>query len=122
MAYFISIVKGGGLSPYSRVTHGRSLSRFVASIAQVPVRLNAQLGGVSMVAVVLGLDVVARVRRFGLGNASSEELMSGRLRPVFGGMDSSAARGALLACFLGGIMTVLCCISTFVLYILYVGS
>ena len=37
-------------------------------------------------------------------------------------MDSSAARGALLACFLGGIVTVLCCISTFVLYILYVGS
>ena len=86
------------------------------SIVQVPGRLNAQLGGVSMVAVVLGLDVVARVRRFGLGNASSEELMSGRLRPVFGGMDSSAARGALLACFLGGIVTVPCCISTFVLY------
>jgi hypothetical protein len=49
-------------------------------------------------------------------------LVSGRLRPVFGGMDSSAARGALLACFLGGIVTVLCCISTFVLYILFVGS
>ena len=110
------------MSPYSRLSHGRSLSRFFVSIVQVPVRLNAQLGGVSIVAVVLGLDIVARVGRFGLGNASSEELVSGRLRPVFGGMDSSAARGALLACFLGGIVTVLCCISTFVLYILFVGS
>ena len=96
------------------MTHGRSLSRFVASISQVPVRLNAQLGGVSMVAVVLGLDVVARVGRFGLGNASSEESVSGRLRLVFGGMGLSAARGALLACFLGGIVPVLYCISTFV--------
>ena len=84
------------------------------SIVQVPVMLNAQLGGVSMVAVVLGLDVVARVRRFGLGNASSEESVSGRLRLVFGGMGLSAARGALLACFLGGIVPVLYCISTFV--------
>jgi len=98
------------------VSHGRSLSRLVASIAHVPVRANAQLGGVSMVVVVLGLDVVARVRRFGLGNASSEELVSGRLRLVFGGMGSSAARGALLVRFLGGIVPVLYqyCISTFV--------
>ncbi len=100
------------MSPYSRLSHGRSLSRFFVSIVQVPVRLNAQLGGISIVAVVLGLDVVARVGRFGLGNASSEELVSGRLRSVFREMDSSAARGALLACFLGGIVTVLCCIST----------
>jgi hypothetical protein len=103
LAYFISIVNGGGLSPYSRLSHGRSLSRFFVSIVQVPARLNAQLGGDSMVAVVLGLDVVARMGRFRLGNASSETLASGRLRLVFGGIDSSAARGALLACFLGGI-------------------
>ena len=77
--------------------------------------LNAQLGGVSMVAVVLGLDVMARMGRF-LGGAPSEKLVSGRLRLVFVGIDSSAARGALLDCFLGGIVTVRCCISTFVLY------
>ena len=77
------------------------------SIVQIPWRLNAQLGGLSIIAVVLGLDVPARLGRFGLGNASSETLVSDRLRLVFGGIDSSAARGALLACFLGGIVTVL---------------
>jgi hypothetical protein len=43
-------------------------------------------------------------------------LVGGRLRLVFGGMGSSAARGALLACFLGGIVPVLYkyCISTLV--------
>lgn len=79
------------MSPYSRLNHGRSLSRFFVSIVQVPGRLNAQLGGVSMVAVVLGLDVMARVGRFGLGNASSEKLVSDRLRLVFRGTGSSAA-------------------------------
>jgi hypothetical protein len=86
------------------------------SIVQVPGRLNAQLGGVSMVAVVLGLDVMSWMGRFRFGNASSEKLVSDRLRLVFGGIDLSAARGALLACFLGGIVTVLCCSPTFVLY------
>jgi len=60
-----------------------------------------------MIAVVLGLNVPARLGRFGLGNTSSETLVSDRLRLVFGGIDSSAARDALLACFLGGIVTVL---------------
>jgi hypothetical protein len=66
-----------------------------------------------MVAVVLGLDVVARMGRFRFGKASSEELVNDRLRLVFAGIDLSAARGALLACFLGGIVTVLCCIFDF---------
>jgi hypothetical protein len=104
------------LSPHSRLSHGRSLIRAVVSMVQVPGRLKAQLGGVSMVAAVLGLDVVARMGRFRFGNTSSEELASDRLRLVFGGIDSSGARGALLACFLGGIVTVLCFISAFVLY------
>ena len=102
------------MPPHWRLRIRSSLRRFVASIIQVPVRLNAQLGGVSIIAFVLG----ARVGRFGLGSASSEELVSGRLRFVFGGMVSRAARGALLACFLGGIVPVLCCISTFVLCML----
>jgi hypothetical protein len=57
-----------------------------------------------------------RIGRFRLGNGSSEKLVSDRLRLVFEGIDSSAARGALLACFWGGIVTVLCCIPTCVLY------
>jgi len=108
-------MNGGGLSPHSRLSHGRSLIRAVVSMVQVPGRLKAQVGGASMVAVVWGLDVLVVVARLRFGKASSEELGSERLRVVFGGMDSSAARGALLACFLGGIVTVLCCISTFVL-------
>jgi hypothetical protein len=103
------------LSPHSRLSHGRSLIRAVVSMVQVPGRLKAQVGGASMVAVVWGLDVLVVVARLRFGKASSEELGSERLRVVLGGMDLSAARGALLACFLGGIVTVLCCISTFVL-------